>query len=291
MEQQVYIDGKFYPKSEAKISVYDHGLLYGDGIFEGIRCYNGNVFRLRQHIERLYDSAKAIKLEVPVSEKKMTDIVLECIKKNNLKDAYVRLVVTRGLGDLGLDPNKCPKATIICIAQKFAALYGDLYDKGIRVVTVGTRRTSCDALDIKAKTLNYLNNIMGKIQANLAKCDEALMLNSMGHVAEGTGDNFFIVKDGKLRTPPTGAGVLIGITRGAVMDLAEKMNLELEEKNLTLFDVYTADEAFMTGTAAEIVPIIEVDGRKIADGKPGETTKKLIAQFKKIRESDGVKVK
>ncbi len=289
-EQVIYIDGKFYPKGEAKISVYDHGLLYGDGVFEGIRCYNGNVFRLKQHIDRLYDSAKAINLEVPLSKKEMADIVLSSIRKNNLKDAYVRLIVTRGVGDLGLDPRKCPKPTIICIAQHFAPLYGDLYDKGICVVTVGTRRTACDALDIKAKTLNYLNNIMGKIQANLAKCDEALMLNSLGHVAEGTGDNFFIVKDGELWTPPTGAGVLIGITRGAIMELAGKMGVKVKEKNLTLFDVYTADEAFMTGTAAEVIPVVQCDARKIADGKPGNLTKKLMAEFKKIREKDGSKV-
>jgi len=191
---------------------------------------------------------------------------------------------------LGLDPRKCPKPTVICIAQYFAPLYGDLYDKGIRVVTVGTRRTSCDALDIKAKTLNYLNNIMGKIQANLANCDEALMLNSLGHVAEGTGDNFFVVKGGELCTPPTGAGVLIGITRGAIMELARKAGIKVAEKNLTLFDVYTADEAFMTGTAAEVIPIIEADARRIGDGKPGAITRKLMSEFKKIREKDGAKI-
>jgi len=289
-EPVIYIDGKYYPKGDAKISVYDHGLLYGDGIFEGIRCYNGNVFRMKQHIDRLYDSARAMTLEIPLSKKEMSDVVLDSLKKNKLKDAYIRLIVTRGIGDLGLDPRKCPKASVICISQNFAPLYGDLYDKGIKVVTVGTRRTSCDALDIKAKTLNYLNNIMGKIQANLAHCDEALMLNSLGHVAEGTGDNFFIVKDGKLHTPPTGAGVLIGITRGAIMDIAEKLKIPVDEKNMTLFDVYTADEAFMTGTAAEVIPIIDVDTRKIGDGKPGNMTKKLMAEFRKIREKDGAKI-
>ncbi len=289
-ESLIYVDGKFCPKGEAKISVYDHGLLYGDGVFEGIRCYNGNVFRLKQHIDRLYDSARAINLEIPVSKKEMTGIVLDSIRKNNLGDAYVRLVVTRGVGDLGLDPRKCPKPTVICIAQSFAPLYGDLYEKGICVVTVGTRRTSCDALDIKAKTLNYLNNIMGKIQANLAGCDEALMLNGLGHVAEGTGDNFFVVKDGELWTPPTGAGVLLGITRGAIIELAEKMKIPVREKNLTLFDVYTADEAFMTGTAAEVIPVVKLDSRRIGDGKPGEVTKKLMKEFRKIREKDGTRV-
>lgn len=286
----IYIDGKFYPKGEAKISVYDHGLLYGDGVFEGIRCYKKNVFRLKEHIDRLYDSARAINLEIGIDREEMAKIVLETLKKNELSDAYIRLIVTRGVGDLGLDPRKCPKESIICIAQYFAPLYGDLYDKGIRVVTVGTRRVSWDALDVKAKTLNYLNNIMGKIQANLAGCDEALMLNSLGHVCEGTGDNFFIVKNKKLMTPPTGSGVLIGITRGAILDLAKKRDLEVEEKELTLFDVYTADEAFMTGTAAEVIPIIEADARKIGDGKPGPVTKDLMDAFKDIREEDGAKV-
>lgn len=289
-EPLIYIDGKFYPKGEAKISVYDHGLLYGDGVFEGIRCYNGNVFRLKQHIDRLYDSAQSINLTISTSKKEMSDIVLESLRKNKLKDAYLRLIVTRGVGDLGLDPDKCPKPSIICIAQNFAPLYGDLYDKGIRVVTVGARRIAWDALDVKAKTLNYLNNIMGKIQANLAGCDEGLMLNNLGHVCEGTGDNFFILKDGKMYTPPTSSGILKGITRGAILDIAIKLKIPVEEKELTLFDVYTADEAFMTGTAAEVIPIIDVDNRKIADGKPGAMTKKLIEEFKKIREKDGEKV-
>ncbi len=290
MEQQIYIDGKFYPKGEAKISVYDHGLLYGDGVFEGIRCYNGNVFRLKEHIKRLYHSACSINLHIPISREEMADITCETIRKNGLRDAYVRLVVTRGIGDLGLDPRKCPKATIFCIAQPFAPLYGDLYDKGLKVVTVGTRRTSWDTLDVKAKTLNYLNNIMAKIQANLAGCDEGLMLNYLGHVSEGTGDNFFVVREGKLYTPPTEAGVLIGITREVVMELARKLGITVHEKDMTLFDVYTADEAFMTGTAAEIAPIVELDSRKIHDGKPGPITKKLMAEFKKIREKDGTKI-
>jgi branched-chain amino acid aminotransferase len=289
-EQLIYIDGEYYSKGDAKISVYDHGLLYGDGVFEGIRCYNGNVFKLKEHIDRLYDSAKAIVLQVPVSKKEMTDIVLDCLRKNKLKDAYLRLIITRGVGDLGLDPRKCPKASIICIGQHFDPLYGNLYEVGMKIVTVGARRTSCDALDIKAKTLNYLNNIMGKIQANLAGCDEALMLNSIGHVAEGTGDNVFIIKHGKLMTPPTGAGVLIGITRGAIIDIARDLKIPVEEKNLTLFDVYTSDEVFMTGTAAEVIPIIDVDSRVIADGKPGEITKKLMKEFIKIREKDGTRV-
>ncbi len=289
-EQLIYIDGKFYPKGEAKISVYDHGLLYGDGVFEGIRCYNRNVFRLNEHIKRLYHSARSINLHIPVTKEEILGIVCDTIRKNGLKDAYVRLVVTRGVGDLGLDPRKCPKASIICIAQSFAPLYGDMYDKGIKVVTVGTRRTSWDTLDVKAKTLNYLNNIMGKIQANLAGCDEGLMLNYLGHVCEGTGDNFFVVKEGKLYTPPTEAGVLIGITREVVMELARKAKMVVHEKDMTLFDVYTAEECFMTGTAAEIIPIVELDSRKIFEGRPGPITKKLMQEFKKVREKDGTKI-
>jgi branched-chain amino acid aminotransferase len=289
-ENLVYIDGTFYPKSEAKISVYDHGLLYGDGIFEGIRCYNGNVFRLGAHIDRLYDGAKAINLMLPVDKKKMSDIVCETIQENKLKDAYLRLVVTRGFGDLGLDPRKCPKATIICIAENFAPLYGDLYDKGISVVTVGVRRTPSDAFDVKAKSLNYINNVMAKIQANLAKCDEGLMMNSLGFICEGTGDNFFIVKNGCLITPPAEAGVLLGVTRQTIIDIADARGIQFKEQNLTPFDVYTADESFMTGTAAEVIPIVKIDDRTIGDGKPGKMTKELMSQFKKVRETEGTKV-
>ncbi|MBN2517551.1 MAG: branched-chain-amino-acid transaminase [Candidatus Altiarchaeota archaeon] len=289
-EPLVYIDGKFYPKGDAKISVFDHGLLYGDGVFEGIRCYNGVVFRLKQHIDRLYSSAQYINLRIPVSKEEMGKIVCDTIRKNGQKDAYVRLVVTRGFGDLGLDPRKCPKPTTICISQQFDPLYGDMYDKGISIVSVGARRIAPDSFDVKAKTLNYLNNILAKIQANLAGCDEALMMNNLGYACEGTGDNFFIVKDGKIYTPPTEAGVLRGITRQVVFEIADKLRTRYTEKNLTLFDVYTADEAFMTGTAAEIIPIICVDDRTIGDGKPGAITKRLMAEFVKIREKDGTKV-
>jgi len=290
MEPLIYIDGEFYPKGEAKISVYDHGLLYGDGVFEGIRCYNGNVFGLKDHVDRLYNSARSINLKIPISKQEMMDIVRDTIKKNNEKDAYVRLVVTRGMGDLGLDPIKCPKPTIICIAEHFAPLYGNLYEKGISIVTVGTRRIAPDSVDVKAKTLNYLNNILAKIQANLANCDEALMLNSLGYACEGTGDNFFIVNNGTIYTPPTEAGVLKGITRQVVFEIAERLKISAVEKNITLFDVYTADEAFMTGTAAEIIPVVCADERPIGTGKPGEITKRLMSEFVKIREKDGVKI-
>lgn len=290
MEPVIYIDGKYYPKGEAKISVYDHGLLYGDGVFEGIRCYNSSVFRLKQHIDRLYSSAKSINLEIHVSKEEMADVVCETIRKNGQKDAYVRLIVTRGVGDLSLDPVKCPKPTVICISEHLAPLYGNLYSKGIHIATVGTRRIAPDSVDVKAKTLNYLNNILAKIQANLANCDEALMLNNLGYACEGAGDNFFIVKDGTIFTPPTESGVLKGITRQVVFEIAERLKVSTIEKNLTLFDVYTADEAFMTGTAAEIIPVVCADERSIGTGKPGEITKKLMAEFVKIREKDGVKI-
>jgi len=220
----------------------------------------------------------------------MIEIVRKSIAENGLKNAYVRLIVTRGVGDLGLDPRKCPKPSIIAIAQDFAPLYGDLYEKGISVVSVATRRIASDALDIKAKTLNYLNNIMAKVQANLAGCDEALMMNSHGFVSEGTGDNMFIVKNGVVYTPPSSAGVLLGITRKTIFELCEGFGIEISERDLTPFDVYTADESFMTGTAAEIIPIVKVDDRTIGDGKPGSVTKRLIEGFKELRENDGVKV-
>jgi branched-chain amino acid aminotransferase len=290
MELLVYIDGKYYPKGEAKISVFDHGLLYGDGVFEGIRCYNGTVFRLKQHIGRLYKSAEIIGLEVPMVPGEMSDIVCETIRKNDLKDAYVRLVVTRGFGDLGLDPRKCPKPSIICIVQPWGALYGDLYSKGIKIVTVKTRRIAPEALDTRAKTLNYVNNILAKVEATKAGCNEALMLDSRGFVCEGSGDNIFLVKGGRLITPKTGYGALVGITRQAVFELADAMSLECEERDIKLQEVYSADEAFMTGTAAEIAPVVEVDSRGVGSGKPGEITKRLMAEFKKITTKDGIKI-
>lgn len=287
--QLIYINGKYCQKEAAKISVYDHGLLYGDGVFEGIRCYNGNVFRLKQHIDRLYQGASTIKLGIPVSTEDMSKIVCDTIRKNGLKDAYVRLVVTRGAGELDIDPDKCRNPSVVCIAQNFGSLYGDMYEKGIRVVTAANRVLH-GSLGAKAKTLNYLNNIMGKAQANAAGCDEALMLNDLGRVCEGAGANFFIVKDGELYTPPAEAGILLGVTREAVLELATKFKITAHEKDMAISDAYAADEAFMTGTAAEIVPVVELDARRIGDGKPGPITKRLIAEFKKIREKDGTKI-
>jgi branched-chain amino acid aminotransferase len=289
-EPLIYIDGKWYPKGDAKISVYDHGLLYGDGVFEGIRCYSGNVFRLKEHIDRLYESARIIGLNIPASPEEMSEIVVESLRKNSLTDAYTRLIVTRGYGDLGLNPRKCPMPTVICISQNFAPLYGDLYEKGIKVKTVKTVRIAPEALDTRAKTLNYVNNILANVEAIDAGYDEALMMDSRGKVCEGSGDNIFIVKNGKLLTPKVGYGALVGITRGAVLDMAKELDIKSEEADLELEDVLSADEAFMTGTAAEIIPIIRVDDNTLGSGKPGDMTRKLMAEFAKLRENDGEKI-
>ena len=286
----VYINGKYFEKENAKISVFDHGFLYGDGVFESIKCYQGNVFALNEHIERLFDSMKAINMEIPETPEKIAKLVCKTIKKTGLQDAYVRLVVSRGVGDLGMDPRKCPVPGVIIIAQENKSMFGDLYDKGIKVFTVGVRRIAPDAIDVRAKTLNYLNNILAKIQANIAGHDEALLLNHLGYVCEGTGDNIFIIKNGLLFTPPAESGALRGITRKFIFQVSEKLKVSCEEKNLTLIDVYTSDEVFMTGTLAEIVPVIEVDGRVIGDGKPGLLTKSLIDEFVKIRCKYGVKL-
>lgn len=286
----IYIDGVWYPKGEAKISVYDHGLLYGDGVFEGIRCYNKNIFRLKEHIERLYVSANIIGLKIPISKEEMSEIVRESIRKNDLTNAYTRLVITRGYGDLGLNPRKCPTPTIICISQNFAPLYGNLYEKGIKVKKVSTVRIAPEALDTRSKTLNYVNNILANVEAINAGYDEALMLDSRGKVCEGSGDNLFIIKDKKLSTPSTGHGALVGITRSAVIDMAKELGIETSERDIELEEVFDADEAFMTGTAAEIIPIIQLDDSKIGSGLPGETTKRLMAEFVNIREKDGDKI-
>jgi len=285
----VYIDGEFVPENEAKISIFDHGFLYGDGVFEGIRAYNGRVFRLKEHIDRLYDSAKAIDLEIPVTKEEFMEIILETLRKNNLRDAYIRPIVTRGVGDLGLDPRKCQKPSIIVITKPWGRLYGDLYEKGLTAVTVGVRRNSFDALPPNIKSLNYLNNILAKIEANAKGGDEAIFLDRNGYVSEGSGDNIFVVKNGAISTPPT-INNLRGITREAVIEIINKLGIPFRETNIGLYDLYTADEVFVTGTAAEIAPIVVIDGRKIGDGKPGEITRKLMEEFKKLTESEGVPI-
>ncbi|MEM1579289.1 MAG: branched-chain-amino-acid transaminase [Archaeoglobaceae archaeon] len=289
MELLVYLDGKFVPENEARISVFDHGFLYGDGVFEGIRAYNGRVFRLREHIDRLYDSAKAINLEIPMSKKEFEEIILETLRKNNLRDAYIRPIVTRGVGDLGLDPRKCKNPTIIVITKPWGKLYGDLYEKGLKAVTVAVRRNSYDALPPNIKSLNYLNNVLAKIEANVKGGDEAIFLDKDGFVSEGSGDNIFIVKNEKIVTPPT-INNLRGITRGVAIEIIQKLAIPFAERNIGLYDLYTADEVFVTGTAAEIAPIVEIDGRKIGDGKPGKITKLLMKEFEKLTQTEGVPI-
>ncbi|HIP17149.1 MAG TPA: branched-chain-amino-acid transaminase [Methanothermococcus okinawensis] len=284
---KIYLNGKFVDKEDAKISVYDHGLLYGDGIFEGIRAYDGVIFKLKEHIDRLYDSAKSILLKIPHSKEEMEKIVVDTVKINNLRDAYIRLVVTRGIGDLGLDPEKCPEPTVFCIAEPMKPLLGD---NGIRVITSSIRRLPVDVLNPAVKSLNYLNSILAKIQANYAGVDEAFLLDTEGYVAEGTGDNIFVVKNGVIKTPPLSSSVLKGITRDVVIDLAKDMGYSILEERLTLHELYVADELFITGTAAELVPVIEIDGRVINNGNIGEITKSLKDEFYKIRKVVGTKV-
>jgi len=279
----VYIDGEYYPKSEAKISVFDHGFLYGDGVFEGIRAYNGIVFKLKEHIDRLYSSARAIMLEIPLSKEEMIEAVLETLRKNDLRDAYIRLVITRGIGDLGLDPRKCPKPSVIIIAVPLLRLYDEEKRRqGISMIVSWTRRDPVDATSHEIKSLNYLNSILAKIEANNAGVDEALILDANGYICEATGENIFIVKNGKLYTPPRTSGALPGITAGVIKRIAKKLGYEVIERNLTVTELYEADEAFLTGTGAEIMPIREVNRRKIGEGKMGPITEKILEEFKRI---------
>lgn len=281
-EPLVYIDGEYYSKSQAKISVFDHGLLYGDGVFEGIRAYKGVVFKLKEHIDRLYNSAKAIMLNIPMTKEEMINAVLETLRKNGLRDAYVRLVVTRGVGDLGLDPRKCPKPTVIIIADTIKLYSKEERERGIKALIVWVRRNPVDAASHEIKSLNYLNSVLGKIEANLAGFDEAICLDKNGHISEGVGENLFIVKNGKIITPPPSTGLLTGITRDVIIRLAEKMGYPVIERNITPTELFTADEAFFTGTAAEVTPIAQVNGRIIGEGKPGPITRRLMSEFEKL---------
>jgi len=285
----VYINGEFVPESEAKISVFDHGFLYGDGVFEGIRAYNGKVFKLKEHIDRLYDCAKVIDLQIPMSKEEFMEIILETLRKNGLRDAYIRPIVTRGIGDLGLDPRKCGKPTVIVITKPWGKLYGDLYERGLRAITVTVRRNAIDSLPPNIKSLNYLNNILAKIEANAKGGDEAIFLDHNGYISEGSGDNVFVVKNGTVYTPPT-LNNLRGITRMVTIELIQKLGIPFKEMNLGLYDLYSADEIFVTGTAAEIAPITVIDGRVVGDGKPGEITRKLMEEFRKVTENEGVPI-
>jgi branched-chain amino acid aminotransferase len=281
-ERLIYIDGKFYPKSEAKISVYDHGLLYGDGVFEGIRAYNGIVFKLQEHIDRLYRSAHTIMLKIPLTKEEMINAVLETLKKNNLKDAYIRLVITRGVGDLGLDPRKCPKPTIIIIADDIRLHMGEAKEKGLTAMITWVRRDPVDSTTHEVKSLNYLNSILAKIEANNAGMDEAITLDKSGFVCEGVAENIFIVKEGVIITPPTSVGALPGITAQAVVKLARKLGYTVIERNITPNELFIADEVFFTGTAAEVLPVREINKRLIGNGKPGAITKRLMEEFSKM---------
>lgn len=289
-EQWIFLDGQFVKKEDAKVSVYDHGFLYGDGVFEGIRVYNGNIYRLNQHLKRLYNSAKAIMLNIPYSFEEITEILVEAVQKNGFQNAYIRLVVSRGVGDLGLDPYKCSKPSVIVIVEQLAIYPKELYDSGLEIVSVGSRRNAPDVLSPKLKSLNYLNNILVKIEAHLAGVSEALMMNNQGYVAECSADNIFIVKNAVILTPPGYIGALEGITREAIIELARDLGYEVKEEPFTRHDVYTADEVFLTGTAAEVIAVVKVDGRVVGDGSPGETTKVMLGAFRNQVSKDGVKV-
>jgi branched-chain amino acid aminotransferase len=284
---KIFIDGQYFDENSAKISVFDHGLLYGDGIFEGIRAYNGRVFKLKEHIDRLFYSAKAILLNMPMSHQEITKAVVDTCRENGLREGYIRLIVTRGVGGLGLNPNKCKRPSVIIIADKIQLYPVEHYEKGLEIITVPTTRNLHNAVNPAIKSLNYLNNILAKIEANNGGCEEAIMLNNEGYVAECTGDNIFIIKGNELLTPPLSAGALYGITRGVVMELARESGLRVSEPNLTRYDVFNADECFLTGTGAEVVPVVKVDGRVIGSGTPGHRTRELVKKYHTLVQSSG----
>ena len=283
----IYIDGEYYQKDQAKVSVFDHGFLYGDGVFEGIRAYNGRIFKCKEHIDRLYQGAKAVAINIPLTKAELTEALLETCRKNNIKDGYIRLIISRGIGDLGLSPAKCPRPGVIIIADSIALYPEEMYDKGMKVITASTRRNNPASLDPQIKSLNYLNNILAKIEANRAGVPEAIMLNLMGVVCECTADNIFIIKDEVFYTPPIYVGALDGITRAVVIEIAEKMGYKVMEKEFTLFNLYNADEGFFTGTGAEIIGVTEVDGRVIGDGVAGKITKNMMQAFKEYTKNQG----
>lgn len=289
MGRQVYLNGKWVAQEEAKVSVFDHGLLYGDGVFEGIRSYKGLVFKLKEHLERLWDSAHTLMLAIPLSEKEMEKVIVETLRRNRLLDAYIRVVVTRGTGDLGLDPDKCKHPTVFVITDSIVLYPESLYRKGLEIVTVPTVRNLPEAVNPSIKSLNYLNNILAKIEAKNAGCMEALMLNPQGYVAECTGDNVFMVRGGELITPPVYLGALRGITRQAILEIARKRKIPFAERVLTRHDLFNAEEVFLTGTAAEVIPVVKIDGRVIHSGKPGKMTGFLRRQFQALTRTDGVR--
>ncbi len=287
---KIYLDGKFVDEADAKVSVFDHGLLYGDGVFEGIRLYGGNIFRLEEHLERLEYSAKALLLTLPLSRQEMSRAVCETCRQNNLTDAYIRLVVTRGVGDLGLAPWLCPKPTVFCIASKITLYPKEHYENGLSIVTVPTRRIGPAALPPTIKSLNYVNNILGKIEAKQFGALEAIMLNEQGYVAECTADNVFIVHKGEIITPGASQGALQGITRGSMFTIAKDIGVPIREADMTRYDVWCADECFLTGTGAEVIPVVKLDGREIGTGKPGPITQKVLTSFRKLVLADGTRI-
>lgn len=293
MDLQVYVDGKWVAKDQAKVSVFDHGLLYGDGVFEGIRAYKGLVFKLREHLDRLWESAHTLMLQIPMSKTEMERIIIETLRRNHLLDAYLRVVVTRGVGDLGLDPSLCKKPTVIIITHKIVLYPESLYEKGLEIVTVPTVRNHPEAVNPAIKSLNYLNNILAKIEAKNAGCLEAIMLNHQGYVAECTGDNIFMVKQRKngpvLMTPPGYVGGLKGITRDSIIQIAEKKKMNFQERILTRHELFNADEVFLTGTAAEVIPVVKIDGRAVGNGTPGKVTGLLRKAFRELTKKEGVR--
>lgn len=286
-KMKIYIDGEYYDKENAKISVFDHGLLYGDGVFEGIRVYHKRVFKLREHIERLFYSAKAILLNIPMTQEALCQAVVEACRANGLDNGYIRLIVTRGAGSLGLSPNSCKKPSVIIIANEIQLYPREFYEQGMEIITAATSRNFVNAVNPAIKSLNYLNNILAKIEASNAGCEEAIMLNSDGFVAECTGDNVFILHQGKIFTPPLAAGALYGITRNTVIDLARQEGFTVEEKNLTRYDLFIADECFLTGSGAEIVPVVMIDKRVIGEGKPGKVTRQLEEKYHELTKVSG----
>jgi branched-chain amino acid aminotransferase len=284
---KIFINGKYFTEKTATVSVFDHGLLYGDGIFEGIRAYNGRIFKLKEHIERLYHSAKALLLEIPMTPEAMMKAVVETCRKNRLRDCYIRLLVTRGPGSLGLNPKRCTNPQVIIIADKIQLYPPVMYTRGLDIVTVPTTRNLTNAVNPAIKSLNYLNNILAKIEANNAGVEEAVMLNAQGFVAECTGDNIFIIKGDELLTPPLSAGALYGITRGVVMELGRAAGLRVREADLTRYDLFIADECFLTGTGAELIPAVKIDGRVIGNGKPGKVTKQLVRAYRDLTQTTG----
>jgi len=290
MSLMTYVNGRYVPKDEASVSVYDHGFLYGDGVFEGIRVYHGRIFKLEAHVDRLFESAHTLQITVPISREEMTQAILETVRRSGLKDAYIRPVISRGRGDLGIDPRKCPCPTIIIIVDTIQLYPDEAYRKGLRLVTTSTRQRPVDVLNPRVKTCNYLNNIMARLEANLMGADEGLMLTTQGYVAECTADNIFTVKAGRALTPPVHLGILQGITRQATLDLCGILGIPAVEQVLTLHDMYTADECFLTGTGAELGPVVQVDGRTIGTGQPGPVTFRILKAFRELAAREGTPV-